>query len=72
MKPERYQIGQIIRTLRKESGLTQLALAQLVGVTRVTVMRWELGLRTPSLSMLDLIAEACGSSLCKVLSQNCQ
>jgi DNA-binding transcriptional regulator YiaG len=33
--------------MRKELGLTQKALAQILGVNRVTVARWEAGTRKP-------------------------
>lgn len=37
-----------IKALRATAGLTQQALANLVGVDRVTVARWETGDRIPS------------------------
>jgi len=45
--------------LRKAAGFkTQGALAEKIGVERVTVSRWESGDREPRLSMISLLAEA--------------
>jgi transcriptional regulator with XRE-family HTH domain len=37
----------IRRLLRERAGLSQEAIANVLGVTRPTVTRWELGARTP-------------------------
>jgi transcriptional regulator with XRE-family HTH domain len=49
--------GQELREWRKKLGLSQAALARHLGVTRVTVTRWEIGLR-PVPSFLGLAMRA--------------
>lgn len=51
-------IGEIIRHIRKERGLTQLALAMRLGVTPQAVGKWERGESEPDLSLLIPLAEA--------------
>ena len=43
-------IGQRIQYLRDKSGLTQSALAKLLGISRSAVNSWEMAITTPSLS----------------------
>lgn len=40
--------GQEVKELRKKRGLTQQELADIIGVDRVTVARWEIGEKKPS------------------------
>lgn len=49
-----------IARLRKRAGLTQAALAKKLGVTRLTVSRWETGARRLTADTLERIAEALG------------
>lgn len=49
--------GGIIRLLRKESGMTQNALAQALGVSDKAVSKWERGLGCPDISILPLISD---------------
>ena len=44
-----------LKTLRTQVGLTQNALSQRLGVDRVTVVRWEMGLRHIAEPMARLI-----------------
>jgi len=50
MKPE--DIAEALRILRKRKGLTQENLAERLGVSRITVARWESGQRKPSTEQL--------------------
>lgn len=52
-----------IKTLRKELGLTQKELAEKVGVHPAQLARYELGLSTPSLSILIRLAKYCEVSI---------
>ena len=48
-------LGEVLRTERLKVGLTQVHLGELIGVDAVSVRRWELGLRLPSVQrLLDL------------------
>lgn len=50
--------SQRIQLARKQAGLTQQGFADLVGVHRVQVAKWETGKSTPYPSTLQKIAEA--------------
>ena len=54
---EDVNIGNYIRTLRMDKGMTQQALADRLFVTRVTVTNWESGTRIPDLPMLTKLAQ---------------
>lgn len=51
------KIGTFLRELRKEKGLTQEQLAEVLHVSGRTVSRWETGANMPDLSILIQIAE---------------
>ena len=53
-------IGERIRQLRLERGWTQETLANLLGVSRLAVARWETGERRPRKKYLDKLAEVFG------------
>ena len=49
-------LGSRIKTLRKEKGLTQQQLADLVNITKVSICCYEKGNRTPNLeTFMDLV-----------------
>ena len=50
--------GALIRTLRQQQHLTQLALAQKLHVSDKTVSKWERGCGAPDVSLLPLLAGA--------------
>jgi transcriptional regulator with XRE-family HTH domain len=52
-----------IRALRDELGLTQKELAEKVGVHPAQLARYELGISTPSLSVLVKLAKYCEVSI---------
>ena len=60
-------IGNNISLLRKQSGLTQLALANRLGVTDKAVSRWENGLGYPDITLLPILAETFGVSIDQLL-----
>ena len=49
--------GNLIRSLRKQQGLTQFALAQQLGVSDKAVSKWERGLGCPDLSLLPALSQ---------------
>ena len=55
-------------TCRKEKGMTQVQLAEKLGVTAKTISRWENGNYMPDLSMLQPISEELGISLNELLN----
>jgi transcriptional regulator with XRE-family HTH domain len=55
-------VGRAIRRERKSAGLSQDALAERVGVSRVTVSRWENGRATPTLECLFTLIDILGVS----------
>ena len=51
------KIGTFLKELRKEKGLTQEQLAEILGVAGRTVSRWETASTMPDLSILIRLAE---------------
>ena len=56
-------IGKNLQKLRKQNELTQEALAELVGVARQTIAKWETGESVPDLEMAGKLASALKVSL---------
>lgn len=55
-----------IAELRKQKNMTQLELANALGVSKGAVGMWEVGKRTPSLSMAKLIGRYFGVAIEKI------
>ena len=51
------KVGIVIKTLRKEKGMTQFQLSQMLNVTDRAVSKWERGLGCPDISLLSKISE---------------
>lgn len=51
------KMGCLLRTLRKEKGMTQEQMAEIFGVTNRTVSRWENGKNMPDVSILVEISK---------------
>lgn len=60
-------IGERIKEIREEVGLTQEELGNRLGVTGVTIMRYEKGTRQPRIEQLEAIAEALDVSVTSLL-----
>jgi transcriptional regulator with XRE-family HTH domain len=58
MKQENKRIGQIIKEARQARGLTQMALAELIGVSYQQVQKYEMGSVNISVDRLKQIAKA--------------
>ena len=56
-------LGALIAQTRKEKGMTQLELAEKMGVTDKAVSKWERDLSCPDIQSLPLLAEVLGLSL---------
>lgn len=52
--------GPLIRTLRQSQGMTQLAMAERIGVSDKAVPKWERGRGGPDMSLLPEVAWALG------------
>ena len=50
-------LGMMIASLRKEKGMTQLELAEQLGITDKAVSKWERDLSCPDLNLLPKLAE---------------
>ncbi len=62
-------IGENLRRLREEHGLTQRELGQIAGVSDKAVSTWENGVKTPRMSAIRLIAEHFGIPTGDLLSE---
>lgn len=51
------KVGQFLKTLRKEKGITQEVLAETLNVSSRTVSRWETGSNMPDISLLVELSE---------------
>jgi transcriptional regulator with XRE-family HTH domain len=58
-----FEIGEQVRVLREEHGLSQRELAERIGSTQPAIARLEAGGVIPNLATLDRIAAAVGSAL---------
>ena len=56
-------LGNMIAVLRKEKGMTQLELAEKMGVTDKAVSKWERDLSFPDISSVPKLAEIFGVSV---------
>ena len=63
MSPTPRQMGQRIRRLREERGLSQAALAAKAKITREYVNKLEAGRYDPTLGVVQRLAKALGVSL---------
>lgn len=54
---EMHTWGSLIRERRKALGLTQVGLAERLGVTQATVSGWEIGTRNPGTAQATIIRE---------------
>jgi DNA-binding XRE family transcriptional regulator/desulfoferrodoxin (superoxide reductase-like protein) len=62
------KIGNLIYQLRKEKNMTQLQLAEKLGISDKAVSKWERGLGSPDLSLMPKLSEIFGVDLEKLLT----
>lgn len=55
---DQIKIGKLIRSLRQRQNMTQLELAELIGVSDKAVSKWERGCGAPDLSLLPKLSQA--------------
>ena len=63
-------VGEVIRSLRKEKGLTLTRLSELSGVSDAAISRWENGQRQPKISDVELVLSALGAEVVIVEDAN--
>ncbi len=64
------RIGELIKQLRKEKGITQEEFAEILGVSFQSVSRWENGTCYPDLELLPTISEFFGVTVDNLLGVN--
>ena len=57
-------LGEAIKIARKQAGLTQKELGELLGITGVTMGQWETGRRQPRVESLRKIADVLNVDFC--------
>ncbi len=62
------KVGKFLQSLRKEKGLTQEQLAEMVGVAQRTVSRWETGNNMPDIDILIELSDFYKIDLREILS----
>ena len=63
-------LGTMIAELRKEKGLTQLELANMMNVTDKAVSKWERDISCPDISSIPRLAEILGVSVDDLMRSN--
>ena len=63
-----YITGQSIRQLRETRGLTQVQLAQKIGVSDKAVSKWETSRGLPDISLIEPLAKALGVSVVELMN----
>lgn len=68
MREDKRMLGETIYTLRKQKGLSQFELGDLVGVSNKAVSKWETGEANPDINLLPLLAETLGVTTDELLT----
>ncbi len=63
-----YITAQTIKRLREDKGLTQTALANLIGVSSKAVSKWETSKGLPDISLIEPLSQALGVSVMELMS----
>ena len=66
---EARKIGQNLKRIRHNNGLSQEAFAELIGVSRQTVINWEKGNSLPSVDKVGIIIDKCSTSIEEILGK---
>ena len=64
---DQYVTGAIIKEYRENSKLTQLELAQKLGVSDKTISKWETGRGYPDITILETLGKALGLSVSELM-----
>ncbi len=65
-------LGMMIASFRKENGMTQLELAEKMGVTDKAVSKWERDLSCPDVNTIPKLAETFGISVDELMQINAE
>ena len=65
------KIGKFILEMRKQKGLTQKELAELVGISDKTISKWECGNSMPDISYLEVLCNSLDITVNELLSGQC-
>ena len=65
-----YITGATIRALREKKGITQMQLADILGVSSKAVSKWETAKGLPDISLIEPLANALGVSVIEPMSGN--
>lgn len=68
---EKQTFGTMVAALRKEKGMTQLELAQAMGVTDKAVSKWERDLSYPDIGSIPKLAEQLNVSVEELMQVQC-
>ena len=63
-----YITGAVIKKLREEKGMTQLQLAEEIGVSDKAVSKWETAKGLPDITLIEPLAKALGVSVMELMS----
>lgn len=63
------RIGQRVKALRKQRGLTQVQLAKMTGLKRPNISRLEAGTHVPGISLIERLAESLQVNISDLISQ---
>ena len=61
------KVGRLIMQFRKEKGMTQQQVADLLGISNKTVSKWERGLGCPDVSLWDDLSTVLGADILKLI-----
>lgn len=64
---DQIKVGAFLADLRRERGLTQEQLGELVGVTNKTVSRWETGTYMPPIEALEVLSKEYGVTINEII-----
>lgn len=65
-----YVTGAVIKSLREKNKITQMKLAEKLGVSDKTISKWETGKGYPDITLLESIAEVFSISVTELISGN--
>lgn len=63
-----YITGSVIKKLRENKGMTQLQLAEEIGVSSKAVSKWETAKGLPDISLIEPLSQALGVSVMELMS----